>query len=242
MHTLLTTDFSGPYCPRCWVWWIAPLFSAVEARPPVWVTPPQCCVSSADGTWLFGYAELMHTDVKHISTHRSESWEFPPRPAVKRATERKTRQHLQRHIWTWWKSEDSPKQGPFLFGWVSGLYESSMKDENEPAGTSHNYWKGPAGAKIGAWKIKLPGPAKSVVSSRGQGTRIKKQRSKSKRRKLDSALLERTRLLLRKCCFFYCTHHKSCMLLLPLCCNSTARTFRDKKKGVSTCICYKFNC
>lgn len=56
-----------------------------------------------------------------------------------------------------------------------GFYESSMKDENEPAGTSHNYWKGPAGAKIGPLKIKHPGPAKSVVSSWGQGTHIKKK-------------------------------------------------------------------
>lgn len=91
MHTMLITDFSGTYCPRCWAWDTAPLFLAAEAHPPAGVTPPQCRVSSADGTWLFGYAELMHTDAKHISKHRSESREFPPRPAVKRATDRKTR-------------------------------------------------------------------------------------------------------------------------------------------------------
>lgn len=144
-------------------------------------------------------------------------------------------------MWTWWKSEDSPKQVPFLFGWVSGFYESSMKHENEPAGTSHNYWKGPAGAKIGPLKIKLPGPAKSVASSWGQGTHIIKKKVKIQKQKTGFGLIGEDKTLIQKMLFFYCTHHKSCMLLLPLCCNSTARTFRDKK-GVSTCICYKFNC
>lgn len=97
---MLKPDLSGTHCPQCWERGIAPLFLLLLIIRPAETTPPHNGVSSGDEMCLFGYTELMHMDTKHTSNH----WSFLPGPAETAATDRKTRQHLQRHIWLWRKS------------------------------------------------------------------------------------------------------------------------------------------